>query len=149
MYGVILVSGMIIVTGDKSDASWDVFLRVLGTVLVFWAAHVYAGTVAELGAGVGEHRHGFAAALTTALRDSLGLLLAACLPLIVLLFGAAGVIADDQAVWGALWVDVVVLAILGYLGVARWSATLWVRLIGAAITAALGAVVVVLKTLIH
>ena len=48
VYGVILVSGMIVVAGGHGESSWSVFLTVLVTVIVFWAAHVYAGTVARV-----------------------------------------------------------------------------------------------------
>ena len=49
VYGVILVAGMIVVSGGHGESSWSVFSTVIVTVLVFWAAHVYAGTVAHHG----------------------------------------------------------------------------------------------------
>lgn len=49
IYGVVLVAGLVVVVGESAEASWDVFAKVFLTVLVFWAAHVYAGTVAHLG----------------------------------------------------------------------------------------------------
>lgn len=47
VYGVILVAGMIVVSGSHELDAWSVFITVVSTVLVFWAAHVYAGTVAH------------------------------------------------------------------------------------------------------
>ena len=49
VYGVILVSGMIVVSGDaRFDLVGGLLDRVI-TVIVFWMAHVYAGTVAHHG----------------------------------------------------------------------------------------------------
>ncbi len=42
IYGVVLVAGLVVVVGESAEASWDVFAKVFLTVLVFWAAHVYA-----------------------------------------------------------------------------------------------------------
>ena len=51
VYGVILVAGMIVVAGAADATSFTVFVIVVVTVLVFWGAHVYAGTVAAHGFG--------------------------------------------------------------------------------------------------
>lgn len=155
VYGVILVSGLILVTGQYADASWDVFLRTLGTVLVFWAAHVYAGTVAHLGDGTEglpdreKFKVGFGSALLGAIKHSTGLLVAALIPSLVLLLGAAGVLSDNDAIWGALWIDTLLLGILGYIGVARWATGIRWRLLGALCTALFGIIIVALKVLIH
>lgn len=53
IYGIILVSGMIVVSESVALDSLRAFLTVFGTVVVFWAAHVYAGTLARFG-----HEHG-------------------------------------------------------------------------------------------
>ncbi|MEV8144923.1 hypothetical protein [Specibacter sp. NPDC078709] len=50
-----------------------------------------------------------------ALSHSAGLLLAAIIPLTIALFGVLDLVDDDTAVWVALWVDVSLLALFGFL----------------------------------
>src|SRR5688500_8789932 len=73
VYGVILVSGMIVVAGGHGESSWIVFWTVLITVIVFWAAHVYAGTVARHGLD-DDRMIGLREAFRISFRRSLGLL---------------------------------------------------------------------------
>ena len=46
IHGVILVAGLVVILGNSDEASWDVLVKVIATLVVFWAAHVYAGAVA-------------------------------------------------------------------------------------------------------
>ncbi|MBN9174600.1 MAG: hypothetical protein J0I70_10675, partial [Microbacterium sp.] len=50
VYGLILVSGMIVVSNSVVGTSANALLSVVITVIVFFAAHVYAGTLARLAA---------------------------------------------------------------------------------------------------
>lgn len=149
VYGIILVSGMIVASGGQGVTSWSVFVKVLVTVIVFWAAHVYAGTVAAHGIEV----HGAHASLKTAfrlsLRRSLGLLTAALLPSGILLLGALQAINDAVAIWTALWLGVVLLAVIGYSAFARLGFTVPMRIFGSLTTAAFGVAMIVLKAVIH
>lgn len=149
VYGVLLVSGLIVVTSRYDNESWDVFVRVMGTVSIFWAAHVYSGVVAHMGDYGLTIKHGLGEALRESLRHSMGMLLAALIPLFVLLLGAVGAIAGTAAYWYALWADVIILAVLGYLGVARVTPKIHIRLLGALITSMFGIALVVLKVIIH
>ena len=153
VYWVVMVSGLLVIVANKSDAEpGEVLLKVVGTALVFWLAHVYSGTVAHLGDDTDE-THSTAVKLVGAIRHSLGhlwgMLTSAAVPLITLGASALGVISQEQAVWGALWINVALLAVLGFWGVSRWSDRLWMRLTGALITAAFGLAMVALKVLIH
>lgn len=147
IYGIILVSGMIVVSESVAVDSYRAFVTVLGTVLVFWAAHVYAGSLARFGreAGGGDVR----VAVRSSLRHSSGMLIAAIAPLTFLLLGGMQVLDDDAAMWLALGVDTLILAVLGYVGVARWSRSRWTRAGSALVTAAFGAIVVLLKVFVH
>ncbi|PPL19957.1 hypothetical protein [Microterricola pindariensis] len=149
VYGVILVSAMVIVTGQKSDASIDVFLKVLGTVIVFWIAHIFAEVVGGFGATGGDDAVSVRKLIAHGVQRSWGLLAAALIPLGVILLGTVGVLSDDAAVWAALWVDVVLLGVLGYLAVARRTRRQAPRVVGALLTAALGVGIMLLKAFIH
>ncbi|MFN8138038.1 MAG: hypothetical protein U0R79_10820 [Propionicimonas sp.] len=124
-------------SGESAEASRDVFAKVFLTVLVFWAAHVYAGTVAHLGdepmSGVPLPTRVLTAG-REAVVHSWGMLLTSMLPLLVILLGHVGVIDDQQAVWGSLWTSVALLGVLGYAKVAAWTANPGVRLAGGGIT---------------
>ncbi len=148
VYGVILVAGMIVVGGSHASSSWEVFLTVIITVIVFWAAHVYAGTVAHHGFTEG-HEVGIREAFGIAMRRSSGLLASAAIPSVILLAGATRVIDDVLAVWAALWSGVIVLAVLGWIAFARRNAPWGFRLLGSLTTAAFGLVMVVLKVFVH
>jgi len=148
VYGVILVSGMIVVAGGHGESSWSVFLTVLVTVIVFWAAHVYAGTVARHGLDH-ERMIGLREAFRISFRRSLGLLASALIPSVILLFGATRAIPDQYALWAALWAGVAVLALLGWIAFTRRGASWPIRIAGALGTASFGIAMIVLKAFIH
>jgi len=146
VYGLILVAGMIIVGSENSDEAWDTMLTVLVTVLVFFAAHVYAGTLSRLADGRSST---IPRSLWGAARHSVGLLVVAVPPLAVLMLGATGVVEPETAVWFALAITALLLIIDGWLMVAAHSASFWTRVLGAAISGAFGIVLILLKVLIH
>lgn len=148
VYGIVLVSGMIVVAGGYGATSWQTFLAVIGTVLVFWAAHVYAGTVAGHGVLEGDETT-LSGAFHRAVRRSLGFLLAALLPCFVLLLGALRAIDDSVAMWTALWLGVVVLGVLGFSAFTVRGSSWPVRIAGALGTAAFGLAMIALKAIIH
>lgn len=147
IYGLILVSGMILVSGVHNDASLKVLLTVIVTVVVFWLAHVYAGTLSTFSGHSrgGDLRH----AISDSMRRSRGLLISSVFPLFVLALGTLDVLDDTTAIWGALWMNTVVLGVLGWIGVARWNSSFWWRLASALTTALFGGFVIVLKAYVH
>ncbi|MGG7463330.1 MULTISPECIES: hypothetical protein [unclassified Plantibacter] len=148
VYGTILVSGMIVVSGTYEATSWQTFLSVIGTVVVFWAAHVYAGTVAGHSIDPGD-RTTLTVAFRRSFRRSLGFLLSALPPAAVLLLGARRIVPDAAAIWVALWLGVVILGVIGYSAFTIRGSSWPVRIVGALGTAAFGAAMIVLKAVIH
>ncbi|HQY98760.1 MAG TPA: hypothetical protein PKV13_00810 [Propionicimonas sp.] len=153
VHGVVLISGLLVIVANQADAaSQDALVKVLATTVVFWLAHVYAGAVSHLG---DHHEEDYPSGvrLRRAVRYSLdhswGMLGAALVPAVILSLGAIGLLTHENAIWTTLWVDVAILAVLGYLGVATWTPRLWARLAGAMATALLGVVLILLKALIH
>lgn len=146
VYGLILVSGMIVVSNSVVGTSLNALATVVVTVLVFFAAHVYAGTLARMVASGGkEKRRCFAAAV----RHSEGMLLVSLLPIAVLLLGVTRLVDDDLAIWGALSLDTIALGVLGWVAVSKWTRRFWPRLLSALITAAFGAAITALKAFVH
>jgi hypothetical protein len=148
VYGVILVCGMIVASGSHDSTSWQVFWTVVITVVVFWAAHVYAGTVAHHGFDHGRVL-GLRESFEEALGRSWGLLASALIPSSILLFGATKVMPDYLAIWLALWMGVLVLAVLGYIAFWRRGSRWPMRIVGGLTTAAFGLVLMLLKAIIH
>ncbi len=150
VYGLILVAGMVVVSRNLTARSIDAVLTVLATVLVFYAAHVYAATVAALaGDGAEDARPSVGAALRAAMLHSAGMLVVAVLPLLALFLGVWGLLGHSDAIWAALLIDVVLLAGLGWLVTALRTRAVWARVGGAVLTAAFGGVLILLKVLIH
>lgn len=145
VYGTILVGGMIVGAGAVDATPWHTFLAVLGTVLVFWTAHVYAGTVA----GDEGPDATFVPSLRRSMHRSLGFLTSAVPPLLILLFGALEIVPDDVALWIALWLGVAILGVIGYSAFSLRGSSVPVRLLGCVSTAALGVAIIVLKAIIH
>ena len=124
IYGVVLVSAIVAV-GWEDETDLEVLLFTLGSVGVFWLAHIYAGTVAREEVDVTEGPR-FRAILSAALasaRHTVGLLMAMVLPTIALLLAVVGVLDEYVAYYLALWVGVAVLAVLGWTASAPVSYT--------------------------
>lgn len=145
IYGLIVVSGVIVVSRNLTGSSWEALLAVVGTLLVFFAAHAYAATLSEMS------RHGlaFTAAVRAGIAESLGMLVIGLIPLLVLLLGVAGVLRPVDAVWLALMIDVILLGLLGWGITAARIRSAWARFGGALVTASFGVLIIALKALIH
>ncbi|MFB7252355.1 hypothetical protein [Microbacterium sp. NPDC056234] len=150
VYGTILVSGLIAVSSAHGETSFVVLLTVAITIVVFWGAHVYAGTVARVGeTDASGQLTGVGAAFRTSIQRTFGLLTSATVPAAILLAGTTRVIPDDLAIDAALWSGTVILAFLGYVAFFRRGSSLLVRLAGALGTACFGIVFVILKAFVH
>lgn len=151
IYGVVLVAGLVVVMSNSEKASWQILIKIVATLFAFWAAHVYAAVVANLG----DHpdadtpvRTRLDGAARHAIRGSAGMLLGGLAPLVVLTLGALKLISDRSAIWGTLWAAVLILGILGFIGVASWTRRVSSGLIGALITSMLGLALAGLKFLV-
>lgn len=82
VYGLILVSGMIVVSNSVAGTSFNALVTVFITVLVFFAAHVYAGTIARM--AMSEGQLGWGRSIRIAARHSEGMLLVSVVPLVIL-----------------------------------------------------------------
>ncbi|QZY51515.1 hypothetical protein [Leucobacter tenebrionis] len=146
IYGLILVGGMIVVSRDLTGSSGEALLIVAVTLIVFFIAHVYAGALARLAAPGTTH---LGSAIRHSVRESLGLLLIGVLPILALGLGVIGLLRHADAVWLALILDGALLGALGWVITAARTNSWWGRAGGAVLTAAIGAVLMLLKVLIH
>ena len=148
IYGLITVSALIIVTGKYDITAYQMFVKVLLAVLVFWIAHFFANVVAHL-SETPDGSPRFLKSFKYAMSHSVGLLLASIIPLAIVLLGVLDLVNDATAVWVALWVDVGLLALFGFLSSRSWTRKLHYRFGAALVTTLLGVGIVYLKSLIH
>jgi hypothetical protein len=148
VYGLILYAALLAVVSVGHVDALEVLLVSFFSLVVFWAAHVYAGTIANHGM-----RDGIEIPLARAFRESIahasGMLYAAVLPSIVLVLGSLHVLTTNNSVSYALVVVLLMLAALGYQSFAARRAKMVVRIFGALGTAAFGLVMIVLNTIVH
>lgn len=111
IYGTIIVLA-VVVAGAKAypNAAGHIAALVGVTCVVFWLAHVYAHTLAY---SVGQDQHLSLAALRYIARREASIIGAALPPVAALLLGALGLMSTSAAVWCALVLGLLVLALQG------------------------------------
>ncbi|MEF2976191.1 hypothetical protein [Subtercola sp. YIM 133946] len=147
IYGTLLVSA-IIGTAADDESDLEVLITTVGTVLVFWIAHVFAESIAHYGTpkAIGLP---MIASLKHSLNTAAGLLYAALIPCLFLLFGALGLMQESVAYRISLWLPVLLLAALGWFAFADRGSVWWVRILGSIVTGLLGVFVIILKIAFH
>ncbi len=145
IYGTILVSAVIAGASSHGEPATYVLAIAAVSVVVFYAAHVYATWLSHWSLG----HLGPRAALAHSFAHHRGIIVAAIIPLACVFAGVARWIDDDTAVTLALWMGVVVLFVTGVAAGRRggrgWAADIAVGL-GAG---ALGMILILLNTLVH
>jgi hypothetical protein len=145
IYGTIVVAGLLAATGPDDDPEvWPTALWVTVTMVVFWLAHSWSLSVARRATGVETAR-----GLRHAFAHHWPLLQAALPPLAVMLLAAALGASDDTAILIAALSCVLLLGGWGIL-VGRQEQKSVARIALTSVgCAALGALMVVLKVVIH
>ncbi len=147
IYGTVLVSALIAV-GWRFETDLDVFTFLLGTVFVFWLAHLYSGVIARPMIR-GHWALSVWHAILKAARHSIGMLLAMLLPCIFLLLPSLNLVDEYTAYYIALWIGVGILALLGYVNSARRGSPVRQRFMNALVTSAFGLFIIWLSALVH
>ena len=145
IYGTIVVAGLLAATGPDDDPEvWPTALWVTVTMVVFWLAHSWSLSIARRATGVEAAR-----GLRQTLVHHWPLVQAAFPPLAVMLVAAALGASDDTAILLAALSCVLLLAGWGIL-VGRQEHESLARIALTSVgCAALGALMVVLKVVIH
>lgn len=145
IYGTIVVAGLLAATGPDEDPEiWPTALWVTVTMVVFWLAHSWSLSIARRATGVEAAR-----GLRHTLIHHWPLVQAAFPPLVVMLLAAAFGASDETAILLAALSCVVLLGGWGIL-VGRQEHKSVARIALTSVgCAALGALMVVLKVVIH
>jgi hypothetical protein len=144
VYGLILFSALVGAVDDEDSDALEVLLFSVASLVIFWGAHVFAGTIASHGAAT---RLG--AAFRRAVLHSSGMLYAAILPSLVLLLGVVHLVSADDAVGLALLVATIILGVLGYSAFALRRSPIVIRILGGIGTALFGLLMIVLNIVVH
>ena len=143
VYGLILYAALIGGVSDDDSNALEVLIISAVSLVIFWGAHVFAGTVV----GHGDKR--LRDALWSSLGHSSGMLYAAILPSVWLILGAFSVISTDDAVSWALTTAMIVLGVLGYRSFAVRKAPVIIRILGGIGTAFFGLLMIILNLIVH
>lgn len=143
--GTVVCAAAIAAGAGTVDSTAQLSVAILGTVLVYWIAHLHAITI---GNAMNRERHPMLA-LRTAFVEALPILGASVVPLGVLLlmrlFGAT----MRTGAWTALYATIVLLAFYSYRAGAAGGLSRRGRLASALVGALVGVLVVVLKLLLQ
>jgi hypothetical protein len=146
IYGTIVVLSVVI-AGARAYPTEPgrIAAFVAVTILVFWAAHVYAHSLAH---SVGQDKHLSIAEVRYIARRESSILEAGVPPVAALLAGAIGLISEDASVWLALGLGLFVLAVQGLL-FARVERLAWFgTLVVVALNLGLGVLLIGMKLLV-
>ena len=147
VYGTVLVMATLTAASAERDHPWRLVGIVGSGVLVVWIAHLYAHGLSE---SIERGRRVTEADLARIAHRELGILLAAATPLGALLLGALGVLRQNTAVWVALSVGLVTLAVQGHRYASAEGLSRYGTVAAVAANLALGLLVVALKaTVVH
>jgi hypothetical protein len=110
VYGTIVVMATLTAAYATEKHPWKLAGIVASTAVVFWIAHLYAHALSE---SITLSRRITFDELAHIARREAGLLFAAAAPIAALVIGAATVVRETRAVWLALAIGLVTLAVEG------------------------------------
>ncbi|MGN6245391.1 MAG: hypothetical protein ACTHQ3_17195 [Motilibacteraceae bacterium] len=143
--GTVVCAAVIAYAAGHVRSTLELSVAILGTVLVYWLAHLHARTLGESIA----HGHHPLLALRLAVAETWPIAGASVLPLAVLLLAELAGAGLRTAAWLALIATVVALTGYSYLAGVRSGLSPWGRVASAAAGAAIGIVVALLKVALH
>jgi len=143
--GTVVCAAVIAYAGGHAESTGQLCAAILGTIGVYWLAHVHAVT---LGSAL-THRHHPVRAFRLALVQTLPLAGASVVPVLVLLVAHLAGADLRTAAWTALLVTIGLLTAYSYVAGARGGLGTGGRLASAAVGAGLGILVALLKIALH
>ncbi len=143
--GTVVCAAAIAYGAGHLDSLHQVVIAIVGTVAVYWLAHLHAETI---GHSLANNRHPMVS-LRHALGETLPLAAASVVPLLVLLVFSLFGAELRTASWAALLTTIGLLAAYSYLAGVRGGLGMTGRLASAAAGAGIGVLVVLLKVALH
>lgn len=143
--GTVVCSAAIAYGAGHLDSIGQLCVAILGTVIVYWIAHLHAVTI---GAAL-VHRHKPFAAVRHAFWETLPVLGVSVVPLGVLLVATLLGVDLRGAAWAALIASIGLLAVYSYLGARRAGLDVGGRIAASCAGAGIGVLVAMLKVALH
>jgi hypothetical protein len=143
--GTVVCAAVIAYAGGHVDSVSQLTIAIVGTVAVYWLAHLHAVTIANSL----THQHHPAAALRHAVAETWPIAGASVAPVAVLLLTTLLGAELRTAAWTALIATIALLTGYSYVAGARGGLELWGRVGSAAAGAGLGILVALLKVALH
>lgn len=143
--GTVVCAAAIAAVSDHLVSVGHLSLVILGTVAIYWIAHLHAITI---GSAL-THRHHPLAALRHGLFETLPIAGASVVPLGVLLLATVLGAEVRTAAWAALIATIALLTVYSYLAGSRGGLGPRGRIASAVAGAGIGLLVVLLKVAIH
>ena len=143
--GTVVCAAAIAVGTSHSETVGELSVVILGTVAVYWVAHLHAVTIGSALA----HGHHAMVALRHAFRETLPIAGASVVPLAVLLVSTVFGAELRTAAWIALGATIALLTIYSYVAGARGGLSGGARVMCAVAGACVGLLVVLLKVGLH
>ena len=143
--GTVVCAAAIAYSAGHVASTGRLCIAIFGTVLVYWLAHLHART---LGFSV-THGHHPLVSLRLALAETWPIAGASVLPILILLLADVAGASLRTAAWTALMATIVLLTAYSYLAGMRSGLSMWGRVGSAAVGAALGILVALLKVALH
>jgi hypothetical protein len=143
--GTVVCAAAIAYASGHVDTIAQLTAAILGTVLVYWLAHLHAVTISSSL----THRHHPVAAFRHALAETWPIAGVSALPVGVLVLTSLGGAGLAAAAWSALIAAIALLAVYSYLAGARGGLDTWGALASGIAGALLGLVVAFLKVALH
>jgi hypothetical protein len=143
--GTVVCAAVIAYGAAKFDSTGRLCVAILGTVAVYWLAHLHAETIAS----ALTHHHHPLVALRHALGETWPIAGVSVLPVGILLVAELFGAELRTAAWVALIATIGLLTAYSYLAGARGGLDTWGRIVSAAAGAGLGILVALLKIALH
>jgi hypothetical protein len=143
--GTVVCAAAIAYGAGHLDSTGELSLAIVGTVVVYWLAHLHAVT---LGSSL-THRHHPVAAFRHALVHTIPILGASVVPLVILLLCRLAGAELRTAAWSALIATIGLLTVYSYLAGARGGLDAGGRVASACAGAGIGILVALLKLALH
>jgi hypothetical protein len=143
--GTVVCAAAIAYAGGHTDSVWELSAVILGTVAVYWVAHLHAVT---LGSSLTRRHHPFVA-LRHALRETWPIAGASVVPIGVLLLTSLLGAELRTAAWSALLASIALLTAYSGLAGRRGGLDRWGQAGSALAGLGLGLLVVLLKVALH
>ena len=143
--GTVVCAAAIAYASDHVDSVAELTRAILGTVFVYWLAHLHAVTI---GSSL-THRHHPMAAFRHAMGETWSIAGASAVPVAVLVVTSLAGASFETASWWALISAIALLALYSYLAGAAGGLDTWGRIASGAAGALLGIFVALLKIALH